>query len=392
MRFRVENWNNFAFGAPRNPNDSFLLWRMKTHTDFHFGDNFRVFLEGKSALAADRTLPGGRRTVDVDSVALQQAFFDVRIPVSGDVSLTIRPGRQELLMGKQRLISPLPWSNSLRTWDGVTSDLAFADWHVNGFWTQFAPVSKYGFNRSDSGDRLFGIYGSGKVAGFELDLYWLGIARDAATFNGTSGAEERHLFGGRLSGDLPGIHADFELEGGRQTGSVGAGHVNAFFFAGLLGRRLPDVPWKPRLYLGFDYASGDGEAGGDVGTFNQLFPLGHAYFGFIDLVGRQNIIDFSQGAAVHPHRQLTFKIDSHFFWRASTADALYNSAGNVVRAGASGSSRQIGNEIDVTATYDFDRHFMVLLGYSHLYSGDFIEESGSADDINFSYLMFQYTF
>ncbi|MFQ5672356.1 MAG: alginate export family protein [Nitrospinales bacterium] len=60
--------------------------------------------------------------------------------------------------------------------------------------------------------------------------------------------------------------------------------------------------------------------------------------------------------------------------------------------GSAGASREIGNEIDVTATYDFNRHFDVLLGYSHLYSGDFIEESGAADDINFTYLMFQYTF
>ena len=32
-----------------------------------------------------------------------------------------------------------------------------------------------------------------------------------------------------------------------------------------------------------DYASGDGVPGGDVGTFNQLYPLEHAYLGYMDL-------------------------------------------------------------------------------------------------------------
>ena len=43
-----------------------------------------------------------------------------------------------------------------------------------------------------------------------------------------------------------------------------------------------------------DIASGDDDpTDGDLETFNQLFPLGHAYFGYIDVIGRQNIIDVS---------------------------------------------------------------------------------------------------
>ena len=46
--------------------------------------------------------------------------------------------------------------------------------------------------------------------------------------------------------------------------------------------------------------SGDDEPGGDVETFNQLFPLGHAYFGYIDLIGRQNALDLHFDLKVAP--------------------------------------------------------------------------------------------
>ena len=53
-----------------------------------------------------------------------------------------------------------------------------------------------------------------------------------------------------------------------------------------LGYTFFDAPTSPRLHVGFDYASGDDGRSDRVGTFNQLFPLGHAYFGHIDTIAR----------------------------------------------------------------------------------------------------------
>lgn len=61
MRLRLEDWSDFAFGTPGVADDTFLLWRLMAHGDFHCGKNARVVVEGKSALATDRELPGGRR-------------------------------------------------------------------------------------------------------------------------------------------------------------------------------------------------------------------------------------------------------------------------------------------------------------------------------------------
>ena len=116
-RVRVENWRNFQFGSPEVSDDTFALSRVLLHGDFRLGERARVFLQGKSANATDRNLPGGRRDVDVDSLDIEQAFVDVHFNLGPSASVILRPGRQALQFGKQRLVSPLPWLNNLRRWD-----------------------------------------------------------------------------------------------------------------------------------------------------------------------------------------------------------------------------------------------------------------------------------
>lgn len=395
MRFRGETWSDFAFGAPADPSDTFALWRGLLHGDVHFGDNIRAFLEVKSALSTDRDLPGGRRTLDVDSLALQQGFIDLIVPFGDDASLTVRPGRQSFLFGKQRLVSPLPWANTLRAWDGVSAIVKAGGWNVHGFWTQFAPVQKYDFNEADAQTKFFGVYATGKIPNtkIKLDAYFLGLDKeDAITFNGTTGPEERYTVGGRTWGQIRETAFDYDLEGALQFGEVGPGDISAFMVATEIGYKPADWWGSPRFKLGFDYASGDETAGGDVETFNHLFPLGHAYFGYMDFVARQNIIDVSPGVSFKPLDKLTVSVAGHLFWRAENADALYNAGGGVVRAGALGSADEIGSELDILLKYKFNRHLMGVFGYSRFFVGEFIEQSGSSNNMDWIFIQLQYTF
>ncbi|MDA2926500.1 alginate export family protein, partial [Acidobacteria bacterium AH-259-G07] len=96
------------------------------------------------------------------------------------------------------------------------------------------------------------------------------------------------------------------------------------------------------------------------GIIRSIWGLGHAYFGFIDAVGRKNIVDLSQGVSFQPLPRTSVAIDGHFFWRAEDRDALYNAGGGVVREGAPGSSKQVGSEIDLTWRYGIDRHTLIF--------------------------------
>jgi hypothetical protein len=226
-----------------------------------------------------------------------------------------------------------------------------------------------------------------------MDLYWLGLNRSSAAFNGSSGKEDRHTLGVRLWGAVAGSRLDFDVEGAWQLGEVGDDDISAFMVAAQVGTKFSQAAMKPRLELGLDYASGDDEAGdGDVETFNHLYPLGHAYLGYIDTVGRQNIIDVRATAAANPLGSLKAKLDLHGFWRADRDDALYNAGGGVARAGSAGTSREVGVELDLTVKQPLSRHTVVVAGYSHFFAGDFIDESGSGDDIDFVYTTLQHTF
>ncbi len=405
LQLRFESWWHFGFLPSAAGDDTLLQGRLLLHADVHFGENFRAFVEGKSALSTDRSLPGGTRTADVDTLALQQAFVDLRVPLDDDrASLVIRPGRQMYLFGKQRLVSPLAWSNTMRTWDGVTAILAWDNWRVEGFGSHFVPVRKYEYNRRSQDIVFFGAYATGTFdkAGLSTDLYFLGLNKKLTqTFNGSSGSEDRYTFGARVSGTVPETSFDYDVEAAYQFGRVGSADVSAWMLGSQFGYTFAGAWSAPRVFGGVEFGSGDGSSGGNVQTFNQLFPLGHAYLGYIDLVGRQNVIAPNLGVKFTPFEKLTIALNGLYFWRASTNDALYNAGGGVVRSGSGplapgqtglSSSRDVGGELDLTFACRFDRHTKVELGYSHFFPGDFIRETGPSNDVDFLYLQVQYTF
>ncbi len=282
----------------------------------------------------------------------------------------------------------------MRKWDGGSAIFDVADWHIHGFYTQFVPVQKYEFDTPNDDLKFYGVYATYRPPSWPtaLDLYYLGYDQQPSFYNGTSGREKRQTMGGRLYGNVAKTALAFDVEGAYQFGEVGSNDIDAFMVTGVVSYTVADWGGTPKFEVGAGYASGDQEPGGDVQTFNQLFPLGHKYLGYIDTIGRQNIIDVHGGVTFMPIDRMTIGVDGHYFWRAQVEDALYNAGGVPIRAGAPGTSRNVGAELDLTLQYKFDRHLTGLLGYSHFFTSTFIEQTGPADDIDFLYVQFEYTF
>ena len=66
-------------------------------------------------------------------------FVDVKVAEVDGQPVYVRAGRQEILLGSQRLVTSLEWANTRRTFDGAKIFYRSKDWDVDGFWTQPVP-------------------------------------------------------------------------------------------------------------------------------------------------------------------------------------------------------------------------------------------------------------
>ena len=404
-RYRYEFFEDNNVGAGPQDDTGFHLLRTLAHADFHFGKNFRVFVQGKSALEDGRT--GGPRPSDKDVFDLQQAFADVVIPLNDDgATVTLRGGRQDLFYGAQRFVSPLDWTNVRRTFEGGKASFQFNKTHsLDAFVVSPVIVEPEEPNYRDGDQVFFGVYdtlGLPNVlpeANSKIEFYGFGLIKQIGSYptEGSGLDEDRYTVGTHFSTQPKPWDLDVELT--YQFGKLDGGDISAWSVATKAGYTFANATLAPRVYVGFDAASGDDDAGdGDSETFNQLFPLAHPYFGYLDLFGRQNIIDLHTGVELTLlkdekwAKKVTISTDVHGFWRQSDDDAVYNTAGGVLRPDAGSGQRYLGSEVDVLLNWQIDRHTATYAGYSHFFPGDFFEDSGPDEDVDWVYAAVIYTF
>ena len=117
--------------------------------------------------------------------------------IDGDCGdLWFRVGRQELLYGSERLISPLDWANTRRTFEGFKFFWQGQDWNVDFFATRPVIVDPIHFDSPDYEQEFFGAWGTYKGnPGHTFDLF-------AIQFNNARGANnfEFTTLGGRWLG------------------------------------------------------------------------------------------------------------------------------------------------------------------------------------------------
>jgi hypothetical protein len=376
--------------------DDFLLYRTRAYVNMKYSDWFRFYGEAIDAYSSGEKLTP--RIIEENRFDALNLFADAML-LDGDCGkFWARGGRQELLYGDQRLVSPLDWSNTRRTFDGAKLFWRGDCWDVDGFWTEPISQSQHvnddrNFDHPDTSQAFWGIYATYKACKDQVfDFYFLRLSEHdgAPVFGATT--FDSNTFGSRWKGKLDWLLVD--TEGGYQFGDYGASTQSAGYFTGGLGHEWSDACWKPLLWVYFDWASGDKDPTDNVRqTFNQLFPLAHKYFGFADLVGRQNIQDFNVQYTLKPTSKLSTQLWWHVFHLDQARDSLYNANGVAIRTDATGAAgRNVGQELDLTALYVVNPHMDVLMGYSHFYAGSFVKATnpgGVSGDVDFFYT--QYT-
>lgn len=389
VRVRGEHWRDF--GGAAGVDDGFALGRVLLRGEAQLRGTLRAGIELKSSLASRRTLPGGVRVADEDQLDVQQAWAEVRLARDAR-RVALRAGRFELSLGRERLVGVSDWTNTRRAFQGAQLAAGRGNRSLQAFWVRPVAVRRRTPNIADSARALYGLLMSRTRPGGSAQLYWLRSESRAAAFNGTTGSERRHTIGARFTRAPAAGRVDADVEAAWQFGSVGGEAARGWMIGATAGRTLRGAR-AVRLAAGLDAASGDGAAGGAVGTFNQLFPTGHAHLGYIDLHGRQNVVGVTAGASARVPGGATLALDLWSFRRASVTDALYAADGSVVRPAGTGLSRRVGEEIDLTVRRPLARGRVVLsAGASRYLAGPFLTASGVTSDITFVYGQLAATF
>lgn len=361
-----------GFSGFQGTQNDFGLVRARLYANYKMNDRIRLFAEGIYADIAsnDEYL---FRPIDVNRGDILNLFADVNFE---KLNTTVRVGRQELLFGDQRLISPLDWANTRRTFEGVRTTTNLGPIKLDTFWTEFVPVSFDEFDEGDSNRLFYGTYAT--FNGFNnstVDMYWIGFNNE----NPGAITNNFHLntFGGRLFGKTKSnLLYDFEgaFQFGEQNG-LGVNHEAYMWTAGL-GYKFAKLPWSPVLWGFYDFASGNDAGDADFNRFNQLFPLAHKYLGFIDAVARSNISAPNARLALSPGKKTKVLLWYHYF-RADQIDDII--PGVAVPSNQNFNSKDFGNELDLFVSHNLTPRTNVGVGYSHFWRGARINGTSDAD-------------
>ncbi len=378
-------------------NNDFHMLRTRFHADLWYKDKVRLFAEGIDARAFGSELPP--LVTDRNHADILNLFTDIKLANVNNGPVYVRAGRQELLYGSQRLISTLDWVNTRRTFQGVKAFWRTPGWDIDAFWMRPMVIEKGNVDNWDTNQNFYGLWASHRPKpGHLIDLYYLSLDNNRnvsptnlSLGNIMQGNSLVHTLGGRLVGNIDSFL--YELEGMYQFGQRSNLDISAFAVATGVGYRLP-MPMNPQAWIRYDFASGDGKStDGRSNTFNQLFPFGHYYMGFLDRVGRQNIHDFNAQFTMHPVPWITFISQYHRFYLANNRDYLYNAAGLATLRDITGQSgSHIGDEIDFRANFHVNRHQDVLVGYSKMFSGNFLEKQAPGISPDLFYVQYNIRF
>lgn len=391
-RSRYEYFRHAQWGAGPQDRDGYFLQRTMLHADWHLAPEARVFVQLKSGLENGRD--GGPRSTDEDRLDLNQAFVEIHRPMSADSTLTLRAGRQEIILGSARLVSTREAPNVHLAFDGARLFWQHKGWRVDALAVRPAQTKPGVFDdSSDRTQKLWGLYATTSLSEWpsaHLDIYYLGYEHDTARFAQGAAHERRQTFGSRLWGKSGGW--DYNGEVVLQTGHFGADRINAWMTSLDTSFTLAAFAGNPKLGVRGGIASGDrNPADGELNTYNGLFPRG-AYFHESGLVGPANIVAVDALVMLQLAKTITLGFDCDFFWRQSEHDGVYGNSVNLVRPALNSRGRHLGTQPSARIEWRPTRHWLVAATVAHFCAGEAIRTSGPGADVDYFSTWTTYTF
>lgn len=342
---------------------------------------------GKTAIGRD----------DVNALEVPQAYLKYRRDgVFGPGSkFAVQAGRFLLNQGSGRLLSTDEYRNTVNGFTGVQVDLAFEkNTAFNVFYVlpqerlpddqDAIRRNKVVMDRETFRNQFFGASFRRKnlIPDGQLELAWYRLAERDSAGRATA---DRHLHSvdARVYREPKAGKPDYDLEGAYQFGhaspstTAGAPYadVSAGFFHAATGYTW-DVPWKPRLGLFYDYASGD-RRGGTFGRFDTLFgsrrdDLGPS--GTYSGLARENISAPGVRFEAKPGDRFEWLTDVRGVWLASRTDRFYGVTDATGQSGNYG-----GTQLEGRLRYWIvPKHLRLETNFALLFKGEFLKDAPQA--------------
>jgi hypothetical protein len=418
-RLRWENRNNnydFNSGARAVTDGNWFEQRFRFGVTIKPVEWLKIYAQGQDVRefnALRPNIPGTSGAEGDDAFDLRQAY--VEINNYAECPWGLKVGRQELSYGDERLIGVSDWTNYARTFDAAKIIYKGRGFSFEAFSATPAIITRGKYDQSDlfNGNEthrdlvLSGAYlsldslpfGTLDFYSFLLDqangnaAYSQGLLNTAPPKGSLLERSDFVTLGTRIKGDPTKLHGwEFSGEFAYQVGTVRGLNLNAYALNAGAGYNFLDAPWTPRIFAEYNYASGDDNpASGDIGTFQNLFPTNHKFYGIMDMFSWQNMQDAHVSVSVKPAKSLTAQVDYYAHWLANNNDAWYRSNGiSTVRplnVAAQDAGNYQGSELDFILTWNARKYLQIQGGYAHFFAGTYLKDTGAHDDANFGYVM-----
>ena len=376
LRERYEYNNAPQLGVAGRGGIDYLIHRLELHADAHIGTHMRLFMQVENALAPGLKNPG---PADANKLDLRLAFVDGNF-AAGDGLVKWRLGRQEMAFDLQRFISVRDGPNVRQAYDAAWGDYEQGDWRFSGFVSQ--PVqyrSTTAFDDFSNGHRMYGGVRVQRqnIAGGEISATFSGYRNDNARFPAGAGKERRRNLDVRWVGTAHGF--DWDVEGMRQGGSLGATSVEAWAIGTRVGYTLSSVPWMPRLGVQLDAASGDRDPhDGRIGTFNPMFPNGY-YVTLSGYTGYSNFIHAKPSLALRPVPRVNVLAALGALWRQTTHDAVFAQPSVALPGTAGGPGRRTAEYAELRIDWSASRNVALAFEADRYHIARIVRDAGGHD-------------
>lgn len=444
------------FRTDTDNNNSYLMEKVLPRVGYT-GKWFEVFVQGRSSIVSgdDRSSSGNFSTIKITNssgvvipaypagpagggtspesdtpIDLNQAYVFIGNHKEFPVSLKV--GRQEMILGEQRIVGPLGWNNVGRQWDAAKVRWQ-TPWFAADAWSSMVVMpDDNAFNKPNNKEIFSGLQISTKEipkAWSEFYLLARNVGRGAN--DGSRGtvpapfrppdAQDIYTAGAYIkSSTNDWVNVDWGVQAYYQFGDFADVRENggngvrreqkAWAAIGAAGYTWKESSFQPRLGIEYAYASGDDNPNDNVhGTFVHLYPTGHLFYGFADFASLQNLHNLRLRSSILATPRIKLAVEGQFKWLDSANDNFYNVAGlprggiTAQSAAAQGTGfginpnagKYVGAELDLVATWQANKYLTFEAAFCRFFHGDYISDSLSkvgSQDANYIYLQAQLNF